>query len=534
MPDWNPFWTEEIQIENGGRYPLLLNRFHDHLEAYLIKGIVSVTDRLRYISYCCWAIGDIENSMHCKKYYEFEEAFRRREGALAIGTYLLKPETVMGNYTTYGRDVMRGVVEDVTTIYRTSFKVLPSNDLGAFGQYYKGTMQNWGLTSIDEDGIIRLTELGTELYKIMSDSYGNNSYHANYKGQNKVPGQVLYDWAMLNQYDHITDKDNKAERDFYKSILFHLDTEEVLDGRRDSLTIYLECLGELEKNKCRFDEDKLRNILYYQKYIDDDGNLHDYPVSSFLQSTRFIWMIYEMHDYFGWWVSEYFRAFLRLLSGSANGLSIKEIIASIDKFTFNKTITIFLKENKNYYDLEFGDFINKVIEVYDDAWLFEDNICYDSWDGKISNFSEVSAGLLMIISLLSQKIDSIQNDSRYMSIRIKFSEDFWFKDIFDILKIIRGKSIEEVLEIILSQFVIRQHNNAMFEKKDLRRCWFTQCGDKYLYHSDANGIWRPAKHNIICNFFYDMGLLQVKEGTFVLSQEGKDLYKKLNDDYYEK
>jgi hypothetical protein len=98
MPDWNPFWTEEVKIENGGRYPLLLNRFHDHLEEYLIKGIVSITERLRYISYCCWIIGDIEHTMKIDKYHEYEEAFRRRESALAIGSFLLNPETKLASY----------------------------------------------------------------------------------------------------------------------------------------------------------------------------------------------------------------------------------------------------------------------------------------------------------------------------------------------------------------------------------------------------------------------------------------------------
>lgn len=26
MSGWNPFWTDVVKIENGGRYPLALNR----------------------------------------------------------------------------------------------------------------------------------------------------------------------------------------------------------------------------------------------------------------------------------------------------------------------------------------------------------------------------------------------------------------------------------------------------------------------------------------------------------------------------
>ena len=107
MPEWNPFWTDMAKIESGGRYPLLLNRFHDHMEDLLIKGIVSTTDRLRYISYCCWVIGDIENTEKCSEFYSFVEAFRRRESALAIGYYLLKPKSLLNQYPIYGTEVLR-------------------------------------------------------------------------------------------------------------------------------------------------------------------------------------------------------------------------------------------------------------------------------------------------------------------------------------------------------------------------------------------------------------------------------------------
>ena len=266
MQSWNLFWTDEVVIENGGRYPLLLNRFHDHLEEYLIKGIVSITDRLRYVSYCCWAIGDIESNLKCTRYFEFAEAFRRRESALAVGTYLLKPSTKVRNYTLYGSNYMSGKVEHVSSAYDTSFSVLPSNDLGAYGQYYKGSLQNWGLTETTEDGIIHLTELGNELYEIMDSTYQGNEYYSSYKGKRKVPGSVLIEWGRINQYDNIRNKNIKNEREFFKKIIFHLDKKNVHDGRRDTLMIYLECIIEGEKKIVILD-DSLLEIQLLSKLL---------------------------------------------------------------------------------------------------------------------------------------------------------------------------------------------------------------------------------------------------------------------------
>jgi len=41
---WMPYWNDTVKIESGGRHPLLLNRFHNHMEEFLIKSIVSTTD----------------------------------------------------------------------------------------------------------------------------------------------------------------------------------------------------------------------------------------------------------------------------------------------------------------------------------------------------------------------------------------------------------------------------------------------------------------------------------------------------------
>lgn len=530
MADWEPFWTDEVTIENGGKYPLLLNRFHDHLEEHLIKGIVSVTDRLRYISYCCWAIGDIEHTLHCEKYYEFEEAFRRREGALAIGTYLLQPVTAIGNYTIYGRDVMRGKVEDVYEEYDTSFRILPSNPLGAYGQYYKGTIQNWGLTYIDDNGIIRLTDSGDELYTIMEKVYQKNKYYSSYKGNRSVPGKILMSWAEINQYDNMRDNRHQEERDFYKNILFHLDQEKTNDFRRDTLTIYLECIIEAEKNNRTFNDQLISNTVYYQKYVNDDNKVYKFTVSPFLEEASFYWLIYELHVYFRWWISEYLRYFLRLIATRGEGFTIDEIIKMVNKSVFNQTIAEYLGVYDNYHDMIFSILMSKITSFKSsNERLLEDEISYN----EASNFSQVSASLLMIISLLYQKYSEIEDDYRFHYIRIHLSEDYWFKDIYDIMNILKEKTISEVLYLLLFRFVIQKHDLALYEKHDLRRCWFTRAGDRYQHQADSTSIWRPAKHTNICNFLFDMGLIEVKEKTFVITEEGNILYKELRENYYE-
>lgn len=529
MSDWTPFWTEEVKIENGGRYPLLLNRFHNHLEDYLIKGIVSITDRLRYISYCCWIIGDIEHSLTINNYYEFEEAFRRRESALAIGSYILKPETKLGNYVIYGRDYMRGRVEGADMIYSTSFSVLPSNPLGAYGQYYKGTLQNWGITYIDNNGIVRLTNLGKELYEIMEIKYQESEYYVHYKGEELVPGKVLLQWAEINSFDNIRDKYHIEERNYYKRTLFHLESKETDDFRRDTLAIYLECIIEAEKKSIVFDERFISSIFYYQMYMRKDEILTFKP-SSFLKDASFYWMVYEMHVYFQWWISNLFRDFLNALKRSNIGLSADEVIELIDSDMFNRQVYKYLDTQRGYYELKYQEFTRCIVGFNDSKLqLLEESIAYDD----IDRLSENCANMLMTLSLLYNKYLNIKEDIRFVNILLHLSEDYWFKEIFEIMDLLNDMKIKEVLKIILTRFVIQKHDNAMYEKRDLRRCWFTKSGEKYIFQADANIEWRSAKHDKICNFLFDMKLIDVKSNSFVISSEGKELYKELIENYYE-
>ena len=177
---WQPVWSTESKIESGGLYPLGLNSFHDTLESYLIQGIVFGANKLRYFTYSCWIIGDIEVNENCMNYAEFIEAFIKRENALALGLYLLKPK-----YSVAGSVSMSKIVKDNKEEYNCVFKLMKTKDLGAYEQNYAGSIYKWGLTYTDENGIKKLTATGSEIYRI-HDNYlkqASSDYYISYKGK---------------------------------------------------------------------------------------------------------------------------------------------------------------------------------------------------------------------------------------------------------------------------------------------------------------------------------------------------------------
>jgi len=329
---WQPAWTTEVRIESGGRYPLGENRLHDGLDTLLIKGIIEAANRLRYISYCCWAFGDIQKNCVCPDYPSFVDAFRQRENALALGLYMNKPD-----YTVYGSDTMAKFVDTSKQSYDCKFKLMQSVTLGAYELYYAGTIYNWGLIQIDENGFVTLTKDGHKIYEIMDGYYTKTKplYYTKYRGAQNVPVDVLKEWASVNDYHNIREDEHSQEREFYKNILFRLEQGASGDYRPQTLAFVLNCIDTCSKSDTPFTEDVLRNINYYKQYPDINGDAKAFELPDYYNDVHFYWMIYEGHVYFRWWLSRYFDLFQAHLKAASNGSTIEEFMAAISPQALN-------------------------------------------------------------------------------------------------------------------------------------------------------------------------------------------------------
>ncbi len=133
--------------------------------------------------------------------------------------------------------------------------------------------------------------------------------------------------------------------------------------------------------------------------------------------------------------------------------------------------------------------------------------------------------VLTVVSVLA-KFEKIRSDEKYLYVQSKRSEDLWFDRLFFIPSLKKLK-VQKFLEICLKEYIVRQHELIMFEKRDLRRCWFTKENDKYFFEAEVSPMWRPAKYKTLTNFLRDMNLIEEKENKLNLTGEGKNLYKTL-------
>src|SRR5450759_4141503 len=134
----------------GGRDPVGLSRVAQSITDFLLTGIITQTDRARYYSFYCWALWHIQMEEPPKKFQDFVDAFRRREAAVALATVLNDEATSPVGVTAVRVKINEGRPAGQ---FNSDFRVLPSNQLGGYGQYYGGSIYNLGLTHSLEDGI---------------------------------------------------------------------------------------------------------------------------------------------------------------------------------------------------------------------------------------------------------------------------------------------------------------------------------------------------------------------------------------------
>ena len=522
---WEPAWSTEVKIEGGGRFPLGLNRFHSSLEDMLIKSVTVLASRLRYFTYCCWIIGDISRHLDCKEYSDFIEAFRRRENALSLGLFLIETDQVI-----YGKDNFYKMVDAEEPFQNCSFKLMHSVELGAFGLYYSGSVYSFGLTETNEDSIITPTDSGMKLYEIADNHYAQKAptYYKQFKGSKEVPTESLKEWAEINLFSTIKKPECREERDFFKSVIFHLDNKSS-DFRRDTFALFLECINACNEQDIVFDEDKLRNIHYYSCFKDLHNGIISFNIPDYLKDAHFYWQIYEGHVYFRWWLNLLFKTFIEHLKESDdNGSTIDEFFDLVDEEEFNSCLHSFTGDKGVFYD---GSMID-IIKLFPQPCKLND-LCSEealTYESKKQSMPCKLSRFVLIMAALFIRFKKLNVDTRYQHVVQKQVGNLWFNVLYSIN--FENLTVKEFLYKMLKVYCLKQHDQIMLEKRDLRKSWFSTIKDKYYFNSDVSLIWRPAKYETIMHYLSDMNLIDKGDGFCHLTDEGIKFYNSLKDEYY--
>jgi hypothetical protein len=202
----------------SGRDPLGLSRLEQQLADALMEGITTITDRARYYSMYCWILRRLVEQGHDESRARFERNFQRLEAAVALATRLQsKTSSVIGDRQVTGRVSARSESAEVDL----DFRVLPSNELGGFGQNYAGSMFALGLTSRDDTEIYRVEPVGEPFAAAVSSGFrGTRWIEGGLDRRSSVSWSELKACADRLSLDGIREPWASTERELLIDLLF--------------------------------------------------------------------------------------------------------------------------------------------------------------------------------------------------------------------------------------------------------------------------------------------------------------------------
>jgi len=358
--DYLPRWTKRAFIKGTGRDPLALSRVSGVFTDLLLPSIITATSRARYYSFYPWAIRDgaLMTDREGSSSTDPNEALRRRESAFAMASQL---ENKTG-LSIVGSNKVREKLAEVTDVesVSVSFKVLPSNETGGFGQNYGACLST--LKIIDWDGGEDRDEERDVNVEVDRDKEGDNGdLHVNekrgakladafahaisstpyeklgYSGKAELPLSVLRDSSELFSLDAIRRPEAKDERELLTDIFFDMDDDSdlsVSSYRQTTLGQLLhvlhayETLGSLParndiEGSCIFWPH------YYGSLYGADGQSVPYNASPAFEDSSAFWRQFCVHQFFTYAVEEVLQSILDAVSQSAEGMLKADLVNAL-------------------------------------------------------------------------------------------------------------------------------------------------------------------------------------------------------------
>jgi hypothetical protein len=331
-----PKWTKKVITEMTGRDPLGLSRVSSIITDYLLTGIITTTDRARYYSFYCWALWHIENEEKPSKYQIFVDEFRKREAAMALATIANNPATSPVGVEATRMEFDRGSEKRE---FNCDFRVLPSNPLGGYGQYYSGSLYELGLTYRPEDGIDRVTSGTAEILAgLFHTSIDKTPYIKNKCFKNRhLSLNDLQKAKTFLTLDALSEPFAKEERQKLREIFLGLNEKMSHDRtilRRNTLSQILYIIFEYERYDIHPNSKEIDWYIVYPTYYygilrtKNDKSI-PYKCPEIFSICRSLWRQYCLQQFLSQAIEILLFSVLQLVGNESSGLTIDEIISNL-------------------------------------------------------------------------------------------------------------------------------------------------------------------------------------------------------------
>ena len=543
--DYWPQWIARVASETSGRDPLGLSRVSDIITDSLLKGIITTTNRARYYSFYTWAIYDsaMERPPNTKR-WQIDDHLQRREAAFAIASKLGAPMPLQITGVTAVDRVLQGADTDDIPL---GFRVLPSNSLGGFDQYYAGSIINaFQLVRVNENGDLAVDSTrGVALAAAFEEATATSPFvKDNWKRKTHVPLSVLKQSSDLFSLHGVLSPAATNERTLLVEMLFDL-------GQRPSATSPLNrqaTLGNILFSAQCYENaalagDTIREIdrdlvywpHYYEKLWVAEAKVKPYQSPAQFTEVHQLWRQFCAHQFFIQAMEEFLAATLDALSPFPNGLSHDALIAQLATKDFEKD----LKESLHQPCGTPRDLLKAlgILSPPDEAASLKaiekfgpENAIHE-WaianrDGKCPQ-SRLGRSVLLL-GLLYAKWRGMTSDRGYRLVADHANREWWTQMALDWVEtwVGEGTTWSQAIAELLTH-VVRRHDQVKFQKRKLEASWLEFENGSYRRTQELSPNFRSTRHHNAVTILHDLGLLNLKRKSdgdrLELSASGKQI-----------
>lgn len=515
-----PRWSKHVVTKLGGRDPLGLSRLAQFLTDYLLTGIVINTDRARYYALYTWILWHVEQEHLDGSWEAFQQAFQRREAAIALATLLADPES-----SPVGKRAVSDHLAKDGDDLDTQFKVLPANDLGGFGQYYGGSLHALGLTMRREAGadiVNPQRPIAVQLAEAVHATVVDTPYvRDRCFDRARVSRTDLTASAARLGIDGIALDIAGHERDLLIDLFFGFDQKRpdpATTLRRRSLARLLVTVQAYNQaNLVISDEDLGEALVFAPSYFgvlaaEGSAPVPFAPPASLVECTSF-WRQFCLHGYLTLALEGLLAAVLQVLEYQPGGLALDAVL---DELLASRFVTYAAERVGGPSDSPRAMLSALGLASVPDEAACSSAAARMSFDSAVSERvyrhdastpAEQAARSCVLLAVLYARWRASTDRAYAVAGERGGAEpsapsvlprlDTWFD---------AAVTWRDVLHHLVT-LLVTQHDRVMYDKGRLDSCWLHRDGDLLVRDQDCEPTLRSSRHTQAAHILVDLGVL---------------------------
>jgi hypothetical protein len=537
-----PRWTKRVRTDGGGRDPLGLSRVTEWITDHLLQGIITTTDRARYYSFYCWSLWHIQHTSPPRKFSEFIREFRRREAFMALSTIMANSEASPVGVRMVGPKLEAA---NRTGVADCDFKVLPSNDLGGYGQYYGGSLIQLGLAQ-RLDGIDLTTpEVGEPLALAFHKAVEGTPYlrKARWKDR-EVDLKEIKQSAANFSLDSLLEPFASTERDLLREIFFSINSTVKTERstlRRHSLGLILHIISEYERSGAPVTHTELEWQVvhaphYFRQLWLTDSKTVPYAAPEGFRVCDSFWQQFSLHQFIANAIETLLYAVLELLSSEPSGLFLEQICSQLIAEEFRSeirdiagkpcdsprmllaTVGIDAKPTASFCrrrQAEFG--------------LLHPRSELKTVREVPAHAGKAAARAVLTLATLYSKWRAADNEA-FAFVTANAGNELSAGRVLPYLDewLLPSCSWQIALERLIADCVIDQHDRVMYEKSNLESRWLDRQERRIIKEQDYDPPSRSSRQGNAIRILSDIGLLHSSSNDYRLTADGRKLLNKIS------